>query len=358
MYKVLMISNNLDLNGISSVIMNYIRNINLNKLQIDVFAGEPINENFCDELTDLGCVIYKQLDRHEHAFSYYKNLFQVLINNKYDAVHVHTNSCTCIIELAIAKLTCVKKRIAHCHNTQCEHPIVHKLGYPLFSLLYTHGLACSKEAGEFLFKKNNFVVLKNGIDLDKFSFSPLMRDKLRHELGIPKDAYVIGHVGYFNEQKNQMFLVNVLEMLLSHNTNFYLVFVGVGSKQDIVRNRLRELGIINNAFFLNNRYDTNSLYSVFDCFCFPSIFEGFGIAVIEAEANGLPCVVSEKVPKVINLNNEVEFLPLDNIKWVNKILSNFVENRILKSESNRVMIANKGYDIKRIASQLRDIYLE
>lgn len=356
MVKVLMVSNNLRMNGISSVIMNYIRNIDLTNLQIDIFAGSPINENYAKELEEYGCHVFKQKNRKEYPLEYYINLVSVILNNKYDCIHIHTNSCTCILELLIAKICGIKKRIAHCHNTSCNHKMFHKIAYPLFSRLYTSGLACSKEAGKHLFKTEDFVVLKNGIDVSVYSFNPKARIELRKKLGIKDEEIVIGHVGLFNEQKNQMFLIDVFNDLYNENNKLYLIFVGVGKKQEEIKEKVNELKIDNNVIFLNERQDVNEIYNVFDCFCFPSLYEGLGIVMLEAQANGLPCLASTGVPETTKFSNQLQYLPLKKEIWLSALKEMKHDDREINSKASCIALLSAGYDIQSNANKLKEIY--
>lgn len=361
MVRVLMISNNLRMNGISSVIMNYIRNIDLTDLQIDIIAGEPISEEYVNELKGLGCRIYRQDNRKKHPVKYYKNLISIIRKKEYNAIHVHTNSCTCIIELGIAKLFGVRKRIAHCHSRSCQHKLFHKIAYPLFSHLYTEGIACSKEAGVHLFKKRHFTVLNNGLDVNKYAFNQQDRTLIRKKMNISSDSLVIGHVGLFNEEKNQIFLLQTFNKVFQQNKNSYLCFVGTGATEDTIKLETEKYGLTDKVIFLGERNNVNQIYNIFDVFCFPSLYEGFGMVLVEAEANGLSCIASTGVPRVTNFSQNVEYLDLDVDTWVRAIsgLKTYENNKTRENNSlkYRSMIADNGYDIEKISTQLRDIYM-
>lgn len=160
-----------------------------------------------------------------------------------------------------------------------------------FNSLYTVGIACSDIAAVNMFGKNGAQIIKNGIDTQKFRFNSEYRANARKELHITNDKIVLGHVGGFNEQKNQKFLIDMFKKLYSINSNYILVLVGDGEKRQELMQYSRDIGIKNETvFFLGNRSDVNMLMNAFDCFLLPSIFEGLGIVAIEAQSTGLSCI--------------------------------------------------------------------
>lgn len=145
-------------------------------------------------------------------------MFKLLRKNKYDVIHVHGNSGTMIIEVLLAKLTGVKKIIVHGHSTECNHEIINKIFNFMMLVLSDEWLACSPEAGKFLYGKRNFVVLNNAIDLQKYQYDEQVRFKCREEFCV-KDELLIGHIGNFYIWKNHTFLIDVFNEYHKVNEN-------------------------------------------------------------------------------------------------------------------------------------------
>lgn len=192
--RVAMAAANLELNGISSVIMNYCRNIDKDKFDITIFAGNQINQIFKKECEKLNINIIELYCKRKSKLRYYFDLFRKVHKNEFDIFHVHGNSAVMAFDLMIALIKGVKIRIAHSHNTICDNPRIHKLLNPIFQRLYTHAFACGEKAGEWIFKNKKFEIISNGIDINKYSFDESMRNNVRKELGIKDNEMLIGHI--------------------------------------------------------------------------------------------------------------------------------------------------------------------
>ena len=173
-----------------------------------------------------------------------------------------------------------------------------------------------------MFGVDEVSVIRNGIDLDRFRNVAVSKEEKRRQLGIPEDAYVIGQVGRFTYQKNPEFTVMLFNELVKKNKNARLLLIGRGQEEARLRNQIRELGLEDKAKMLVSRDDIPELLKALDVFILPSRFEGFGIVLVEAQAAGIPCVVSDNVPKQVYLSKAVNCLSLDDPaeKWVNVLL--------------------------------------
>lgn len=211
--------------GLASVMLNYYREIDKEGIRIDFASTNEIADALLLELTRNGSKYYC-LGARNNVLAYFINLFRTC--KGYDIVHVNGNSATATIELLASKIAGVPVRIAHNHNTKTSHPIIHHLLLPIFRSLYTMGLACSEEAGNWLFGKGKFTVLRNAIDVDKYRFSENSRTIVRKELGIPENAFVIGHVGKYNTQKNHFKLLEVFCEYQKRHENVYLLLLAMG----------------------------------------------------------------------------------------------------------------------------------
>lgn len=308
--RILMIATNLGLNGISSVIMNYCRNIDLNKYDITIMAGNPIDDLYESECNKLGIHIIELPARKPTTKEYYKVMYKKILKNRFDIIHVHGNSSALTIELLFAWIKGIRIRIAHCHNSTCTNIRAHKILLPFFNFLCTQGLSCSSLAGKWLFKNNNYSIMPNGFEVDKFRFDISARKKIRNILGINENDFLIGHIGRFNGQKNQEFLLKVFEHVAKENRNAWIVFVGNGPDFNEFNRLVKNHPFKERIIIYGETTEVNELYSAMDLFAFPSKYEGLGIVTLEAQISGLRCIVSNEVPRDVAITNNIEFFSI------------------------------------------------
>src|SRR5699024_9323357 len=166
-------------------------------------------------------------DRMKRPFNYIKSLNRIMKENNYDIVHAHGNSHTLALEMGLARKNNVKVRIPHAHSTSTKFPLIHKLLTPYFNTTYTHGLSCGITAGKWLYSNNEFIVLDNGINVDKFKFNKNIRYAKREELGIKEEDIIIGSVGFLDTNKNQEYLIDLVDELhQSSNQKYKLMLIG------------------------------------------------------------------------------------------------------------------------------------
>ena len=351
MIKVLVVGMTPMTGGIESVIMNYFRNIDKNKCQFD-FLSEFDNIAYQDEIVDSGSKIIKITPRRESVFKHKRSLKEVFKNNHYDAIWVNMCTLSNISYLKYAKKYGVKTRIIHSHNSENMGSkltlILHKLNKKVVAKYATHFWACSDLAGKFFFSSKimaspKYRVINNAIDLDKFKFDEQIRQQYRRDLDID-DKFVVGHVGRFHFQKNHKYLINVFYELQKLKPNSVLLLIGDGEDKDAIKQQIAELGIGDKVKLLGIRQDVNNLFMAMDCMIFPSVFEGLGLILIEAQASGLPCYTSDVVPLTTKLSNNISYLSL-NIPckdWAEYVCKNNPTSRQIDTKT----IREKGFDIK------------
>lgn len=358
MKKVLIINTiGLNFEGITSVIYNYLCYIDKKELRIDVLAFEGMNEELKAKFENK-CNLRFVHKRKKHPLKYIYDLNEIL-RMGYDVVHINGNSSTMALETVLCRAHRVKKVIAHCHNTTCNHQTANKLLRPLMLCGIDERLACSKEAGDWLFR-NNYTVLNNAIDSTRFQFDLEERDKIRKELNL--EGYnVIGHIGHFTEQKNHSFLIDVFYKVYHTKPSTRLLLVSDGPEFVRIKEKVHSLNLDQAVIFLGRRSDAERIYQAMDLFVLPSLWEGLGIVLLEAQANGLPCFASSKVPSVVNISEKVKFLSLERIDdWVQAIVEQFECSGYLREENsltNIRMLKESGYDITCEADKLANIYL-
>ena len=353
-------TNHYDYTGIVSFIRAYCYSINNCNLKIEYVAFE-IHQQFRKEMDELKLVYYEIPSKKKNPYKYYLALNKVLKNN-YDVVHVHGNSSLIALELFLARLHGIQKRIAHCHNTTCDHKMLNIILRPLFNFSCTDRLACSIDSGKWMYKNRNFIIMRNAIDIGKFSFDESKRYKIRKELCIKEEEIVIGHVGHFNEQKNHQFLIDIFFEFHKQHPNSKLLLVGGGILETKIKNKVDELQLKNSVIFLGKRNDIEAVMCAMDCFVFPSKWEGLGIVLIEAQATGLPCCVSSVVPNEAKMSSAYCKVDLESSidSWCKAIdeLINNNKNRNDISLFNSNEIRRKGYSIQLERERLVNIYLK
>lgn len=356
--KLAMIVNDLNLNGISNVVMSYCKEIDKDKFSVYILAGAPISETHRQDADNCLINICDLPSRKKQSLQYYLSLWKVLKQEKFNIVHVHGNSATMVVELLWAWLSGVQVRIAHGHSSTCSNISIHKLLYPFFSLLYTDGFACSEIAGRWLFHNKYFTIIPNGFYTSDFKFNEKKRDVIRKQLNIKSSDFVVGHVGRFNSPKNHDFILKIFEKVAEANSNAWLLLVGDGPDFDRINNLIARHRYKNRIIVYGETKNTVDLYAAMDVFVFPSKFEGLGIVTLEAQISGLPVIASDRVPKEVNICNQVKFLPLDDDvqKWALTVLNVKTIDRteVYKKNQNKI----EAYDITNNVKQLERLYVD
>ncbi|MBQ8297280.1 MAG: glycosyltransferase family 1 protein [Ruminococcus sp.] len=353
--RIAMIMNDFNMNGISMVVLNYCRYIDKNKFDVTILTGTPVAQPNSEECAKLGVKVKMLPSRKESSAKFYLALLKEVSGKKYDIVHVHGNSAMITPELFISFLKGVRVRIAHSHNSTCDHMRMHKLLLPFFNMFHNHGFACSSLAGNWLFKNGKFDVIPNGFDVERFRFNPEMRAEIRRKLGL-EDKFIIGHIGRFNNQKNHPFLLDVFEKAASANKNIYLVLVGGGPDYEKIKALIDKHPFKERIVLYGETACTEEVYNAMDVFVFPSKYEGLGIVLLEAQICGLPCVTSDVVPPEAIISENTVALSLDSgaAEWSRKILSMYEKNRAEVYDRDFEKI--QKYNIRKNVCDLEAIY--
>ncbi len=363
MIKILIINTvRFKLNGISAVIKNYYQAMNKDGLKIDFLAVDTPSSEYQRFFEENECACYALNKRN--IVKYFLDIIKICRIEKYDLVHIHGNSANMAIELMAVMFGGVKSRIVHSHNTATLHPVTHKVLWPIFSALCTTRLACGEDAGKWLYRNKSFTVLKNGIDVSKYQESLDIRMQYRKLLKIGKDEILVGHVGNFIEQKNHTYLIDVFKELHETNSAAKLLLISDGMLMTAIKKKVELLHLEDSVIFLGKTMEVEKYLQAIDIFLLPSLHEGLPLVLIEAQAAGLPCVVSDTVSQEVDLTGDCLFLPIDkgSIKdWVKETLrlcqKNNECNRLKTSEINQKRIRDKGYDITQNSNTLRQIYI-
>lgn len=343
--------------GITSVIMAYLKAMDLTDLEIYVTGTIKVEPSIRKQMEDLGCAIVELPHRKKETKAYVLELAKFIRKNKIQVIHAHGNSGTLAIEMCAAWLGGCKKRIAHSHNTKCDQVKADKLLRPIFHIFYTDALACGADAGKWLFNNRPFKVLTNGRDTKVFAYHSETRESIRNKYGI-KDELVIGHIGGFVPQKNHEFLLKIYKEILLIEKNIKLFMIGDGDLRAMIEEKAEAAGIREKIEFTGNIDNVPDLLSAMDGMLLPSLFEGLPLVVMEWQINGLPCIISDSITKECAVTEWVRYKSLEESPhmWAEDILA-FIED----SKSNQradawEYVKDSCFDIIENACFLRKLY--
>lgn len=354
--KVLEVGLDTNLGGIETYLLTLASGIDKNLYSLD-FLGFDNNEPcFASELTKMGCGIKYVRSRRTSWFGNAKDIRKLIKKEQYDIVHCHLNSLTYITP-ALEGLKAGCKVIVQSHNggmaigsSSRLLNIINRIRLP-----YNHVtlVAVSDAAGKWMFSNHPYSVINSGINTDAFKFNSIKRKQIRSEFGIPEDSSVIINVGAFRTQKNHSFIVDVFNEYHKTNKNSFLILVGNGELIQQIKAKAESLKLNKSVLFTGNRNDVPDILSASDAFLFPSLYEGFGLALLEAETNGLQCVTSDSVPSDICFDNCVRLS-------LNSSLSDWVNALIIKKQSKREsysdVVKNAGFGIDREIREIEKLY--
>lgn len=358
MIRVLQVVTNMDRGGLESMLMNYYRHIDREKIQFDFLAHRQERAAFDDEIETLGGRIYRLPRLVPWSKSYLSALNRFFDEHTgYKVVHVHQDCLSSVI-LKAAKQHDVPVRIAHSHSANqdknLKYPI--KLWYKRSIPEYATNLfACGKDAGDWMFGGASYQIINNAIDVAAYTYGSTKRQEMRRQIGL-ENEFTIGHVGRFNQPKNHPFLLDIFTSLLKKEPNAALLLVGGGEGMPKIQAKAQELGIAERVRFLGVRSDVADLMQAMDVFVFPSFYEGLPVTMVEAQASGLPCIISDKVPpECILTEGLVNIMPLSTSPevWAERILA----KRAIPRTDRREEIAAHGFDITTEAVKLQEFYL-
>lgn len=362
---VLVLDTVMDRGGAEAMIMNYMRNINREFIRFDFLTNRDYKAAYEDEIESLGGKVYHMCPMYPGKFHRYKKEMKefLLKHPEYKIIHSNLEERS-YLPLKVAKKMGVPVRISHSHNRPLGiNPKLIVRYYFRFMLKYynTHMFACGTEAGDWLYGRKNrekVILMNNAIDAKDYQYSQEKANVIKKELGV-EGKLAIGHVGRFFAQKNHSFLIDIFYEVHRKNPNAVLLLVGGGESDDALKNGIRQkvknLGLSDCVRFLGVREDVEDILQAFDLFLLPSLFEGFPVTMVEAQASGLPCVISDKVPVQCDITGNVKVVKLDDApeKWADIILE-YVKT--YQRADTFEQIKKAGFDIMENAKWLENFY--
>lgn len=347
----------MDTGGAETFLMKLYRAIDRERYQFD-FCVNKTENYYGDEIRRMGGEIFVVPVKSRHPLRSFLALKNLVRDHSYDYVIRVSEHSLATLDLLAAKLGGAHHLVMRSSNASSSGT-VSKCLHRLFSFLpkriptvkfapsalaaeYTFGVGCLARGDTFL--------LRNGLDVDRFTFSEDARREVRRQLGL-EDAFVIGHVGRFAEQKNHPFILSVFSQIKQMDSRAKLVLVGDGPRKAEIETTARELGLQDSVLFLGIRSDVDRLLNGFDAFLFPSLYEGMPNTVIEAQTNGLYCLISDTITEQARVLPRVASLPLTASAqlWAETLLAG------AKTDCDRSQCAawmkDRGYDIQDCAAE-------
>jgi glycosyltransferase involved in cell wall biosynthesis len=362
--RVLHMIGTLEIGGSQSFILNIYSNIDRNKLQFDFIVDHPDRMDYENDVKQLGARVYIMPKFNGKNIREIKKAWNRFFEDHpdYKVLHSHVRSYASIY-LPIAKKHDVKT-IIHSHSTSNGFGLLALvksiLQYPV-RYQADYFMACSREAGEWLFGKkvcesNKFQVAKNAIDVKKYTFNERMRTEVRRELGL-NDEFVLGYLARVVVPKNPFFIIDSMHEILKIKPTAKLLFVGDGDLLKSVKEKARIVGIDGSIIFTGARTDVERMLSAMDCYLLPSIWEGLGISLIEAQSSGLKCLCSENIPSAAIVTDLVQVIPLTegSKNWAAKAVENDSD---YKRENQYEKIKTAGYDIAENVEIMSSFYMK
>ena len=344
--------------GISSHVKNIVDGIDCNKIVIDVasFTDYP---DFYKEIINLKrgkCIKLKNVKVKQliKCICEYK---EILKNGEYDAVHLHLSPLQDFYFSILSRIFHIKRIIVHAHIANQKEPnkiynkIKKKVNQKLTTIFASDFASCSKIASNFRFgesytKKNRVMHIPNSIQIEKYDFNLKESERIEYnkEFNIKKNQLVIGHVGYFGYQKNHIFMLKIIEKMREMNIDCVWIFVGEGNGLNNIKQRAKQMKIDESIRFIGRRDDVNKIYQLMDVCILPSLFEGLPTVAVEAQAAGIPIVMSDNITKEVDMKMGLAFyikLTASIEDWVKKlkecakIKQLDVQKRIIQIKKNK-----------------------
>ncbi len=366
---VLHVVGRMDRGGAESRIMDLYRNLDRSRIRFDFVQHTTDRCAFANEVEELGGRIYSVPRFHVSNLVAYRKAWEDLFREHPDIqiIHGHMTS-TAGIYLPIAKQQGVGFTIAHARSAGTEPGLKGMMTRLLRRNLWKKAdacFACSELAAQAVFGRS-VTYFPNAIEVDRFAFDPALRQEVRRELGLEK-AFVLGHVGRFNPVKNHPFLLEVLKACRESEPQTVLLLLGEGGEQERIRGLAKEMGILESVCFFGNRKDIHRYYQAMDFFLLPSFYEGLPGTAIEAQACGLPGILSDAITKEAIICENMKQLSIQDSPslWAAEIGAEAAmgeeersRKRANKAEARNQAVKEAGFDVKIQAKKLQEFYLE
>lgn len=369
--KVLVTVGSMGIGGNEIFTINLAKNIDREKFDLDVliYSDAGINRDYLKQIKNSGSKFFLGHNNSPHKLCEIihdiKVTRKILNQGRYDIIHCNSCSFLGIFRGVIAAKNLGNvKIVAHSHNAgKDKNNLVDKFIRRLLKKYLCHsidrGFTCSDVAGkskytEKFIRSERYMVVNNAIDIEKYKYNLELRKRLRDELKIPQDVFVIGNIGRLDYQKNQQYLIKILKVLVDRGNKVKLLIIGAGTFESDLKQLTDDLSLKEDVLWLGSRNDANRYYHVMDCFAMTSKYEGFPFVLTEAQVNGLYCIVSDCISKNVNVSGMVEFVSLEELpeKWA-KRMENIPQSRMPQEAVQRVI---DKYDVTKEIKKIEETY--
>lgn len=322
MQRVLVVGMSANPGGLEAVVMNYYRKLDKSRIQFDFLITAP-HMAYESEVKAMGGRIFSITARRVNPLRFTTELHSFFTKHAADYDILWANLCSLvnIDYLKSAARFGIPRRIVHCHNSRNMNDalrgLLHDMHRRSIRQYATDFWSCSDDAAEWFFGQGirsnpKYRYIPNGVDPAEYQFDEHMRINKRKELGIEDGQILIGNVGRLHSQKNQAFLLQSFAALASQDDRYRLIIVGDGDLRTELEHQIYNLGLNASVSLLGVRQDVKELYNAMDLFVLPSLYEGVSIALLEAQSNGLPCLISDSLSDEGIVNGNVHKLSIEN----------------------------------------------
>lgn len=367
MKRLLCIVGSMGSGGAETFLMKIYRRLDKNQYQMDFAVASNEKAFYDDEIESYGGFIYHITPKTTSLIRNFNDIKKIVNENEYKYVLRVSQHSLSAVELLAAKLGGAKVCAYRSSNTETGGGVKNRLLHKIFKflpiMLANVKIAPSSDSGEFMFgktcmKRKQVLILHNAIDLNYYRYNSLERKKTREELNISEETFVIGHIGRFNYQKNHLFLLEIVKNIIKHHKNTKLILIGDGELSENIHQYTKKFKLDDNVIFAGIKKNIPAYLSSFDLVVFPSLFEGMPNTIIESQANGLHCIISDKITKEADITGSIEYISLDTKDiWEKKIINYIYSNERRKHDVRNDFIS-KGYDIDSVMKKFIEAIYE
>ena len=362
--RVLEIIGKRPVGGVGTVMLNYQKYMNMDRVRMDYLIFGEQEETFDKEVKKLGSIVYAYPALSGRQMGQTKKYFEQFFKEhqgEYDVVHLHAPYIAFLC-LPIAAKYGIRHRIVHSHATVYAESTIkairNRILWSFCQKDITDRIGCSEAAGAFLFGKKPYTVLKNAICCEEYAYDESVRKQIRAQHQA-EGKFVVGNVGRFSQQKNQGYLVEIFASIQKKQKNSVLWLVGDGELRPQLEEKVKELGLISSVKFFGMVDNTKELYQAMDVLVMPSLFEGLPMTGVEAQACGLPCVFADTITREVDvMGNPFLSLEQSSTEWADVAIeaAGRFEKEGKKRRSFDKELAEHGFDIRVEAGRLEEMY--
>ena len=335
--------------GMENFIMNLYVKIDKEKYQFDFVVHVQKENDYRQLIEQMGGRIYEVPRLTKDPLGSLGQLYKIVKRNKYDYVIRHTANALVAPQLLVAKLAGAKT-ICHSHNETDPQLTIHKMGKKLMKIAADRRLACSVNAGKWMFGNQEFQIIHNAINVDKFVFSQEKAERIKKEFHLD-GKHVYGHIANFIESKNHLFLLEIFKEIAIQDEKAVFFCLGEGALRPQIEEKIQELKLEDKVILTGIRHDAQDFMSAMDVLIFPSLFEGLPLTLIEAQIAALPAVISDTITKDVIVTKDLVFM--ESIKqtsaeWAKKAMAVLETSKTKERICQREAIGKAGYDMDEL----------